>query len=341
MPPGLGASTNAIFGIPNTFPIPQQVPITTNMPSSSPTTLPTTTPTTPPPTVQNTSNTSTNTAASAAATKQAQGRAYLQDQADSTVGLENTAGDAAGTGYTGQGTSLYGTIAQGQNAVDQARRSIGVNQIQSINSLVDQIRNGIQGTRVTLGNSNALDSSAADAAARIYSNFGNTQRNIINNSAAVSNNAQDVAQNNLGVQKDVGITNLNAWKDQALSTISSDTQSKLLSLDGMAKLYGIDSPNGSPIGGVVDVQGLRNQVLQHAQDQIAAADKIVQDHLNSVHQLNPDEVASQAEGLVNAGTTSSSGSQPYNIGSSSNDPINVLGGATTSQLPLYLKPKSA
>ncbi len=304
----------------------------TSAPAASPPTVTATTPT-PGPTTDTsgtggTGGTATTTAQAAAQAKLA---AYIKDQTDAAVAGQMQSGVTAGGNYNNQGNSLVEQLQQGQSGIDSARKSIAVNQINSINQLADQIRQGLAGSRVTLANSNALDSSAADAVARIYSNYGDTQRNVINNGAAIKNDEQDTAQSNLGLQRALGENNLDTYKNTTIDQIANQTQQALSSLDSLGQMQGLT--------GAVDINGLKQQIVKNAQDKIAAADAYVQAKLAGVQALTPDQVAQRAATLVNAGTTSSNGGLTYQQLTPATATNPNAGAAVPASMPLYLKPK--
>lgn len=287
----------------------------------------------PAPSPQNTiGGTSTyNPAAAAKAAADAKNLGYINDQVSGAEAGGMNSGSVAGSTYNTQGLNLVDQLRQGQTGINQSRQGIAMDQINSVKSLVDTIKQGLHGSAVSLGNSNALDSSAADAVSRIYANYGNEQRNVINNDAAVKNQSQDVAQTNLGIQKDEGVRNLSTYRDTVLDQIANDTQQKLSAIDGIAQLEGLS--------GKVDINGIKQQVIQNAQQKIADADTYIQNQLGGINPTSADDIAKNAYALANAGVKSSGGGIAYQ--QSDLNPTQNLGGAPTTQLPLYLKPKNA
>lgn len=272
-----------------------------------------------------------NAAAAAKAAADAKNLAYINDQVTGAQAGEMNSGSVAGSTYNTQGLNLVDQLRQGQTGINQARKSIGMDQINSIKSLADEIKQGLQGGAVTLANSNALDSSAANAVDRIYANYGNTQRNVINNEAAVKNDQQDTAQSNLDLQRNEGVRNLQTYRDTVLDQIGNDTTQKLAAIDGIASLQGLQ--------GKVDVNGIKNAVIANAQQKIADADAYIQSQLKGVAPMTPDEIATQAYELANKGVQSSGSGLTYQT--LPTNPTQNLGGAPNSQLPLYLKPKTS
>lgn len=265
--------------------------------------------------------------AAAKAAQEAKVRGYLNDQVTGAQAYETQAGNTAGSTYNDQGRTLANTLNQVQTGINQKRVGIATSQINSIRNLVDTIKQGLQGEAVNLGNSNALDSSAANAVARIFSQYGNTQRNVINNDAAVQQNDQDTAQQQFNLQKDTGLVGLDNYKKTILDQIANDTISKLTAIDGMGQLQGVT--------GAVDVQGVKDAVLKNAQDKISQADQYVQGLVGGINPIAQGDIATKAYDLANRGVAGSGGItyQPINLNPAAN-----LGGAPTAQLPLYMKP---
>lgn len=271
-------------------------------------------------------------AAAAKAAQDAKIRAYAQDQATGAQAGLMQSGSSGANDYTSQGINLAGQLQTGQNAINQARLNIGTSQINSIKGLVDAIKNGLQGARVGLGNSNAEDSSAADAISRIYSQYGNTQRNVINNDAAVKNADQDAQQSQLDLQREMGVHSLSSYKDNLISQITNQAQQQLSAIDGIASLQGVS--------GAIDINAIKNAVVQNAQQKLADADSYIQGRLGAVNPMAADQVAKQAYDLSNRGVAGSGGINFAPI-QQTPDPSQTLGGATNFNLPLYTKPKNA
>lgn len=280
----------------------------------------------------NTGPTAAQIAAAAKAAADAKVRAYAQDQASGAQAGLMQSGSSGANDFTSQGINLAGQLQTGQNAINQARLNIGVSQINSIKGLVDAIKSGLQSSRVGLGNTNAEDSSAADAISRIYSQYGNTQRNVINNDAAVKNADQDTQQSQLDLQREMGVHSLSSFKDNLINQISNQAQQQLSAIDGIAQLQGVS--------GAIDINAIKQAVVNNAQQKLADADAYIQSRLGAVTPTGADDIAHQAYDLSNRGVQGSGGTNfvPIQQGT---DPSQTMGGATNFQLPLYTKPKSA
>ncbi len=233
----------------------------------------------------------------------------------------------------GLGDTLDTSTVQGQNAIDQARKGIGLTQINSIKALMNTIRQGLQGTGVSLGNTNALDSSAAGAAARAYSRYGNVQTNSINNTASVGNEAQDSAQSSLNTATSNGLDYIAKQRDAAIAGIQAQASTALQSLATTVAYLGGDASQ-------IDVKGIQAQIIQNAQDQLAQVDQHIQSMIGAVHAATPDQTAQAAEAAQNAGVVPS-GSTPYQIASPVATPTVASQGAPTTLIPLALKPKTS
>lgn len=241
-------------------------------------------------------------------------------------------GQTAATNFTNQGNQVFGQLAQGQNAIDLARKQIGMNQINSIRSLNDTIRQGLHGGEVSLSNSNALDSSAADAISRAYSNYGNVQTNSINNQAAVGNEAQDVQQENLGIQKTIGLSNLKAFRDGAVQDITTQTQVALDNLKQYIAIIGGD-------GGQVNADAIKAQILGDANAKLSAIDTFIQGQINGVQAKGASTIGKEAYSGTQAGTVPSGPGLPFQIDQpAAGAPADQ--GAPNSLIPLALKPRS-
>lgn len=253
------------------------------------------------------------------------------------AGGQGGTSEAAGN-LSGLGNSLATTVQTGQNSIDEARKNIGLSQINSIKQLANTIHQGLQGTGVQLGNTNALDSSAADAAARAYSNYGNVQTNSINNSAATGNEDQDVNQKNLDITSTNGLASIKAARDSAIGTIQAQASQALQGLATTIAYMGGDASK-------INVQAIQAQIVQNAQDQLAQIDQNITNLIGGVAPASADQTATAAEAASNAGVVPSSGTSFQTTNptgaTATNSDGSQLGGAPTSLIPLVVgKPQN-
>lgn len=309
-------------GTANTGGVPQGTILTNNMPaatSSSP--------------VIPTSSGSTAAQQAAAATAAAQA-AKISSLISS--GIDST--NQGATGGIAQGISGIGSIGNNdqqtayntQAAINLARQQIGTTQINSIKQLQDTIKNGLYGEGVQLGNTGALGSSASDAVARAYAQYGNQQTNAANNTAATGNQAQDVQQlelvNAIGGDKDqldqamqADVTSVNAQAASALESLKTQI------------IYEGGDPNS------VGSQAVQTQIAQQAQSQLAAIDQKYQAMLGNINPLTADQTAQAAEAASNAGVVPAS-QAPYNPVTAPGSTVATPAGAAPvpSLIPLTL-----
>jgi hypothetical protein len=248
------------------------------------------------------------------------------------VGIGN--GQSASTNYSGQAGQLFNQVQQGQRLIDEARKNAGVSQINSIKDLMQTIRQGINGQGVNLASTNALDSSASGAVGRAYANYGNVETNKINNSAATANSTEDVAQQNLDTQRDVGMTGLKAFRDNAISNITTEAQKNL---DGLRQTIAIMGGDGSK----VDVEGIKQQILDNAQQKLADVDGYIQNTVGGVKPTDRATLGDQAYTASNAGVIPSGPGLPFQLNPGAPTTPANLGGASNSLIPFALKPKTA
>jgi hypothetical protein len=198
---------------------------------------------------------------------------------------------------------LQGLSTQ-QNAINLAREQAGTTDITTIRQLQNTIKDGLQGTGVQLGNTGALDSSAAQAAARAYANYGNVQTNAANNTEAQANIAQNVQQTDLTGDINYDMDSLSRQKDAAVGQIQANAASAMDSLAVLVTAYlggNYDSSNTSKIV---------NQIVSSAQDQLNAVDSQYQSQLQGITPESESAVATNAQSAANAGTVDSA-SAPY------------------------------
>ena len=233
--------------------------------------------------------------------------AALQSKIDAVISGGTTSAIDRGQGDTaaaagnigGLGDTLDTSTVQGQNAIDSARREIGTTQINTIKQLMNTIRQGIQGTGVQLGNTGALSSSARDAAARAYGNYGNVETNKANNDAATGNISQDVAQSSLNTATGNGLDYIAKQRDAAIGTIQANAQAALQQLAVSVAYLGGDASK-------VDIPGIQKQIIDNAQNQLAGVDQTIQQHIAAINPMTGEQTATAAEAASNAGIVASS-----------------------------------
>lgn len=246
----------------------------------------------------------TDAAAAAAAAKQAQITSAINYGTSNAIAAGQAGTTGAGATIGEQGDQDLTAIQQGQNAIDLARTQAGATQISSIRQLQNTIKNGLQGTGVQLGNSGALSSSAADAAARAYAQYGDVQTNAANNTAASSNIAQDTQQTNLNDLTANDTDALNKARDDAVATIQGNAIAALNNLGTLVSVYlGGDASQ-------INAPAIQAQIVQQAQDDLNQVDTNYTGLLQGVHPLQTGDVATAAETMANAGTNPAS-SSPY------------------------------
>ena len=286
-----------------------------------------------------------NAAANAAAATAAAAKASLIDNAI-TYGIQgindkaasSTSQQVAQLSSLGAGDVGYGPngLTEQQNNIDLARRQIGTSQINSIKELMNTIHQGTQGVGVQLGNTGALDSSAAMAAARAYGNYGNVQTNSINNTASTANLAQDTAQTNLGEQINTDKIQLDKSRDSAVQSIIGEAQNNLNSLKTTIAVYLQGDPSKIP------AQQIQDQIIQDAQSKLAQVDSNYQNLLNGIHPADAGTTARNAEAASNAGVIPSSGSSFQVAGAPSTLTSSPGGAPSPSLIPLQVgKPQDS
>jgi hypothetical protein len=279
-----------------------------------------------PPVTTSTPSTTTSAADAAAAAKQAQINSAISYGTSNAIAA-GTAGTAEAAGNLGETGENYNTqIQTGQNNIDLARTQLGTAQINSIKQLQNTIKDGLQGTGVQLGNTGALSSSAADAAARAYAQYGDVQTNVANNTAATGNEAQDVQQNNLDITSEGYQKSLDEARDAAIANIQGTAISALNNLGILVSVY----LGGNPAQ--INAPAIQQQIIQSAQNDLAQVDSNYQNMLQGIHPATADQTAASAEAASNAGVVPASGA-PYSPVPLASASSNTSGGPAAAPPP--------
>lgn len=240
------------------------------------------------------------------------------------AGQAGTAGAVGSLTETGE--PEVAAIKNQQDNINLARTQIGTSQINTIKQLMNTIRSGLQGSGVALGNTGALSSSARDAVGRAYANFGNTQKNTANNTAATANQAQDVQQGEL-VNTAAGYTaSLRAARDQAVATIQGNAIAALNNLGTLVSVYlGGDASS-------INAPAIQAQIIQNAQDQLAKVDADLESRINGgIAPNSGDTTAANAMAASNAGVVPAAGNS-FGLSGGGTNQVQAAGGAPAPSL---------
>ena len=122
--------------------------------------------------------------------------------------------------YTGGVSNLQAQQAQGNAALDIARRKAQENQVSTLNDLTENLRNMFNSGQTYLGARGAGDSSAANQYSYALTQLGNKNRgNVMNQTASILNDINDRA-NQLQMQVTQGIKQLDTEKGTQLQGIA-------------------------------------------------------------------------------------------------------------------------
>ena len=200
----------------------------------------------------------------------------INRQKDTVVGAGNQAFGAAYNQYDQGARGLVNTIRQGQQTITRGRETTALNKLRSMGDLATSVRQGLQSGSVRLANSNALDSSAAEAMSRAYGNFQNKQSGSINNQAALENRGFDDQQALLFAQRDDTLRGLRQYKETESQRIMLDTQQKLQALE--------DNASGQGVAGLVQIDALKNQVVNQG---VSDSPRLIVTLMNSLAAFEP------------------------------------------------------
>lgn len=213
---------------------------------------------------------------------------------DAAIGAgRNSFGDLT-TGYSSGADGLLQKIRMGQEGINQSRENNALNRLRSLNDLRDSVRQGIQSGSVRLANSNALDSSAAEAVAKGYGRFGTQQSGDINNEYALGERDIDTNQRNLDYEREAGFRQLEDYKRSQAQSIGNSVYDRLASIQESAMSQGIDS-------GIGDANAYRQQIINEALSQLAALDQRLRGEAEGIRGLAPEQVQANAYRLSQSG----------------------------------------
>lgn len=262
-------------------------------------------------------------------------------QAQATESGQSQFGTALQDYQTGAGT-LLNTAQQGQSNINQELDTAEQNKQQSITSLLNQLKQNSQSDAVKLSSANALGSSAADALARGEVNYGNEQRGTIGAQEQAALNQANSDQSNLNTQVQTQLASLHQQRDNAVTQIGNQVADALNQLDYYA--------NGLGLSGKVQVDGLKNQVVNQGLSQLQSVDSWLSGQLANNQPISQQQAAANAYSNIQAGQTNAGNpftySDPNNAATTTPAPAttqatdtsgNAVAGAPTAVLPTVKK----
>ena len=261
-------------------------------------------------------------AAKAAAAKKALQLNVQGAQAGSKQAARDTANK-----YRTDVQSFLDTTEAKQNQINTDRTGAKLNNIRTIASIVNAVRNGLKSGGVTLANMNASDSSATDALARAYAKEGNGQTADANNDYTLADNALVGQQALLDRSKQDSLGNFDSFRDTEIGRIRGDLTNKLQGFDAAAQADGA--------GGGVDM-GIVDQVIAEAISQLSQVDQMKQQRLGGIQGKTADQIAADAQGMNTAGAA---GSTPFTAGEGGIDLTTQDPAAENTTNPIAIKRK--
>lgn len=248
---------------------------------------------------------------------------------DAIIGGGQSSNAINAANYRTGASNLSQQIGDQQTGINSSRENVEAGRLISMDDLVNGVRAGLQGGGIQLANSNGLDSSAAEALSRAWTNYGGQQSNKINNQAAMGQHTQDIAQQSLGRSKDTGLQNLKSQRDTYVASVSGDVSNKLNILNQTASSQGLNP---------YDVAGLRQQIIDEGTQKLGEVDNWLSGQLGGYTAENQDQVNQNAYKLRSSGGAAPNAySYEYSTqpGVSAQNPL-----ADVSQLPLFVRPRT-
>lgn len=234
-----------------------------------------------------------------------------------------TSVDALEAGYGDKVRTFTRGIETGEQNINEGRVNNALNLRRSIAAIAGDIRQGMRSTSTLLGNKNAGDSGASDAAAKAYSRLGNKQVGGARNSAALKTGELDTQQGQLDKEKEDNLQSLNTYLNAEINRISEDV---------WAKLNALNASTG--ISGAVDMSG-RDKIVQNAVARLHALNLMKDQRLAAARPLTAEEIQAEAVKRDAAGAAS----EPLYPTDGVTYAAEPAGGAPISQLPVVARPR--
>lgn len=215
-----------------------------------------------------------------------------------------------------------------QNQSDAWNLGSATNQLnlrRSMRDIASGVRQGLRSAGVSLANMNALDSGAAEAAARAYARVGGRQTGEARNTAALESSKLDTQAVALNRFKEDTIQSINQYGAVEVDRIGRETFEKLNAIDLAAEAQGVP-PNA------IDVMNDKNEITSDAIRRLAIIDARRAARIEEAKLLSPEEIMAKAIEMDQAGAAAS----PFQV---EGPEVVAPGGPPLSQLPVLARPR--
>lgn len=231
--------------------------------------------------------------------------------------------------YGQKSRNFTNQIKDSQSEINREKANNQLNLRQSMQNIIRGLQTGIRSGGVALAGMNAMDSGAAKALARAYSEVGNQQTGEARGLAADEFAELQRSQGALDRTREEGLSDLDVWADTETQRVESDLSNKLQTLEAQARAEGLN--------GVVNTD-MVDKVVSDAIAQLAQIDQTRTQGLSGVNAWSPDRVMQEALQLEQAGQVGNpfSVTAPNVSYGQGNAPLR---GAPLGRLPIYAKGK--
>lgn len=230
--------------------------------------------------------------------------------------------------YGMKSRNFVDNLRESQQGLNQGFANNQLDLRRSMQNIVRGVRQGVRSGGVALAGMNAFDSGATDALARAYAQVGNQQTGEAQGQFTTQQEELMRQQGQLRKERQDGVSDLDTWADTEVNRVQNDLSNKLAVLSANAQAQGLDPS-------MVD-QGMVDQVIGEALDQLASIDQTRKQNLQGVQRWDNDRIMQEAIRLDEAG-------QAGNIFDVTSPNVNFGGGggqmpgAPIGQLPIYTR----
>lgn len=253
----------------------------------------------------------------------------VSDYGASSAQTNASINERIGSEGTKYGSGILDFIDQnriGQNSINAKTVQNELSKQQGSAGVLETVGRGVRSGGVMLANKNASNSSAAEALARAWGDFGRREQTGVNNQFVNGQNSINNAQVEFGIQQAQGSRRLGEGKAQVINSIVGDAQTALSALNAQAASASLPDR--------VNIEQrkaeIRNQTLQALQQY----DNQLTQGLSGIKQIDPNAARTQATSMRTAGVAATN---PFNY--TTDVPQSVQNtGPFASELPIFQYP---
>lgn len=250
----------------------------------------------------------------------------FQNQKNTIYDTGKEASDTAARGYDTAIQGYINSLKDSKGALDQQAAELWQNKFQGMQDVNNMVGRGINSGATMLANKNALDSSASGAIARAYGTLGRDAASKIGQQFEKGQTDLSMASAKFGRDRDLEAKKLDNDKANYISSIVSDAQNKLASLDAAMR--------DASITDIIDIEAEKQRIRDYARNALSQFDSKLSGGRTTALRDRGGNVSAARSNMEKGRATSNQFNYGVDTTTKFQNPI------ATGQLPIYTYPRN-